>query len=66
MLTFLSIVAVYLLVGLLFAAWFVLRGMHRLDPVAQEAGWRVRLLLLPGAAALWPILLHKLRAEDSA
>jgi hypothetical protein len=46
----------YVLVGLLFAVPFVLRGVHRIDPVARESTLGFRLIILPGAVALWPLL----------
>jgi len=49
----------YLALGVIFAVPFVLVGAGRLDPVAARAPARVRLLFLPGAAALWPILLNR-------
>ncbi|HMQ47425.1 MAG TPA: hypothetical protein PKA00_08645 [Saprospiraceae bacterium] len=50
----------YLGLGLLFGAWFVFRGVDRLDPNIHGASWRTRLLLLPAAAGLWIVLLTKL------
>ena len=56
--------AVYLLVGLVFGAAFVLAGVGRVDPVARGASAAFRLLILPGAVALWPALALKwLRAS---
>ena len=49
----------YLLAGLLFALPFVARGIERIDPAAHGASWGFRLLVLPGAVALWPILLRR-------
>lgn len=49
--------AIYALLGLLFGGVFVLAGVGRLDPAARGAGWGFRLLILPGVAALWPLLL---------
>ena len=49
-------VAVYATVGALFAAAFVWRGAGAIDPVAQHAPLRVRLIFFPGALALWPLL----------
>lgn len=49
----------YLAAGLLAGGWMVFRGASRIDPDLREASWRLRLLLLPGAAALWPLLLMK-------
>ena len=46
----------YLLFGVLFAVVFVWRGAAKIDPAAVEGTWGFRLLILPGAVALWPIL----------
>jgi hypothetical protein len=46
--------------GLLLACWLVLGGLRRIDAVAAAAPWPLRLLFLPGLAALWPILLMRL------
>ena len=51
----------YLLAGLLFAVPFVLRGVNRIDPVAREGSWGFRLIILPGAVALWPWLIGRRR-----
>jgi hypothetical protein len=57
---------VYALVGVLFAVPFVLRGAARLDSDAVEASWGFRVLIFPGAAALWPwLLLRWMRAGGS-
>lgn len=50
----------YLLFGLAFAGYFVMRGAGRLDPVAAQGTWGFRLLILPGSVALWPLLLVRL------
>ena len=42
--------------GMLFAVAFAWRGAQRIDPAAQGAPWSFRLLIIPGAAALWPML----------
>lgn len=47
----------YLVIGLLFAVPFVLRGVNRIDEVARDSGWGFRLMILPGSIALWPLLL---------
>ena len=51
---------VYAALGLAFAVPFVLRGVDRVDRVAKASGWGFRLVILPGAAALWPLLLARL------
>ena len=49
----------YTLLGTLFAAAFVTRGIDRLDPAARGAGWGFRLLIVPASALLWPLLLRR-------
>ena len=51
--------ALYALAGLLFAAVFVAAGIHRVDPAADHAPWGFRLIVLPGAGLLWPLLLRR-------
>ncbi len=55
----LGALGIYLAIGLLFGLWFVAFGVGRVDPVARQAGAPFRVLILPGAAALWPWLLMK-------
>lgn len=51
--------------GLLFAIAFLAAGIHRVDPVAKESGLGFRLLILPGVAALWPLLLGRWLREKA-
>jgi len=53
-------VGFYLGLGALFALYFVLRGVDLLDHAAKGAAAPFRLLLFPGAAALWPVLLLRM------
>ena len=55
--TIILAVACYATLGVVFAIWFVFRGVERFDPVAQGGPVSFRLLILPGSAALWPLLL---------
>lgn len=48
---------VYAVAGAAFGAAFVTWGIQRVDPVAEHAPLGFRLIVLPGAAALWPLLL---------
>jgi hypothetical protein len=50
----------YILVGVVFAVPFVVRKVGTLDPVAKHGTWGFRSLILPGAVALWPLLLLRL------
>jgi hypothetical protein len=47
----------YGLAGAVFAAVFVMFGIHRVDPAAEGAPFSFRLIVAPGVAALWPLLL---------
>lgn len=49
----------YFGVGVVFAIAFVVAGVSRVDPAAANGTWGFRLLILPGAAALWPWLLGR-------
>jgi len=51
----------YLLIGLGFAAGFAFRWSGRLDPVARDGSPGFRVLIIPGAALLWPWLAVRLR-----
>lgn len=55
-------IVAYAGIGVAFALAFVLRGVRRVDPDARGAPIGFRLLILPGAAALWPLLLRRWRA----
>ncbi len=54
----LSLVA-YLGFGQLFALWFVFKGVQSMDPVASKTPLVIRLVWLPGAALVWPLLAAK-------
>lgn len=53
------LLALYGWTGLLFAIAFALKGVERVDAAAKESTWGFRVMILPGAAALWPWLLAK-------
>ena len=50
----------YLACGFLFALPFAFLGVGKIDAHASHGSWGFRLLIIPGAAALWPILLRRL------
>ena len=56
---FLDVLMAYALVGLLFGIAFVLSGIQTVDHAAAGSGIGFRLLVLPGSAALWPLLLAR-------
>ena len=49
----------YLLLGLIFGLFFVFSGVQQMDEAAQGSSWGFRLLIFPGAVALWIFLLPK-------
>jgi hypothetical protein len=56
---FVNALAAYCLAGLIFAAVFVSFGIQQVDRAAEHAPIGFRLIVLPGVAALWPILLGR-------
>ncbi len=54
----LAIIGIYLTLGLLFAIPFVWKGAPAIDSAAKGTAISFRLLLIPGATLLWPILLQ--------
>ncbi|MEM9065644.1 MAG: hypothetical protein AAGB51_09170 [Planctomycetota bacterium] len=56
---FLTVLVAYIAIGVVFALAFVTKGIAVIDEVARSAPLRVRILLLPGSVALWPILLMR-------
>jgi hypothetical protein len=57
--TLLAIAGVYLFCGLLFAIPFVLVGVGKIDPHAQQGSWGFRLLIILGTMFLWPLLAQR-------
>lgn len=56
---FVNALYLYLLAGVVFASLFLWRGAAALDEAARGISWKTRVLLFPGSAALWPVLLKK-------
>lgn len=52
-----ELIQVYAMLGIVFGLAFVARGAGRIDPLARDETWGSRVLIFPGAAALWPLLL---------
>jgi len=55
----------YLVLGLVFALIFVTRGVAAIDPAASGMPRLVRLLIVPGVAVLWPLMLWKWVTQKS-
>ncbi len=54
-----ALLALYAAIGVLFALVFAARGVGRVDPNARGAPLGFRLLIVPGVAALWPLMLRR-------
>ena len=55
----LGLAAIYLGIGLAFAVAFVTVGAARIDGGAASGTLGFRALILPGSAALWPLLARR-------
>jgi hypothetical protein len=56
-----SIVGLYLAIGLVFAIAFAFNGVNRIDPAARKSTVGFRLLIIPGSTAIWPLMLGRWR-----
>ena len=56
---------IYAAIGVLVGLIFAFGGAGRIDPAAKGKGMplRVRLMILPGIAGLWPVMLTKLLTQ---
>jgi len=59
--TIFVVAALYLIAGVLFAIFFLVKGIQKVDTTAHGSGWGFRLIILPGTIVLWPVLLNKWR-----
>lgn len=50
----------YLGAGLVFAIFFAVRGVNGLEEAARRGTWGFRLVIVPGAMVLWPVLLMRM------
>ncbi len=55
----LLLLGLYFTLGFLFALFFVSKGVRVVDSAAHSATFGFRLLIFPGAMALWPVLLKR-------
>jgi hypothetical protein len=54
-----NLAIIYVVIGLVFAVAFVTIGIGRIDSAAKGSPVMFRLLILPGVAAFWPVLLKR-------
>ena len=53
------VTGIYVLLGLLFAILFVIKGVDKVDEGAHGGSIGFRLIIIPGVMAFWPLLLQK-------
>ncbi len=58
--TLVWLLSIYVLVGIVFAPFFVLLGARRIDPSVKQSSWGFRFMIVPGVVALWPLLALRL------
>jgi hypothetical protein len=58
-LVMLYLVYAYLMTGLLVAIWFCFFGAGKIDAGAARSGIGFKLIILPAALLLWPLVLRK-------
>ena len=63
---FLILLLVYFLLGVIFSIYFFIVGAKKLDPLIADSKWTVRLLFVPGAIALWAVLLPKILKSNKS
>lgn len=54
--TFVWLLSIYVLLGIVFALCFIFAGIERVDAAAKQSAWGFRLMIVPGVIALWPLL----------
>ena len=54
-----NLLGIYTAIGVVFGVAFVIVGIGRIDPVAQDSTVGFRFIVLPGVALLWPLLLKR-------
>ncbi|HZE84523.1 MAG TPA: hypothetical protein VE035_09450 [Puia sp.] len=58
-LVILSVIGIYLGCGLVFAVFFVIKGVGRIDEGAHGGSIGFRIIIVPGTMVFWPLLLKK-------
>lgn len=60
-----TLLGLYLAVGAVVALAFATFGAGRIDPDAKGMPLQARLLVIPGAVGLWPLMLIKLFTQKA-
>ena len=60
----LIVAAIYLCCGLVFAIFFVTKGVTIVDEGAHGATIGFRIIIIPGSMVFWPLLVKKWRSAN--
>lgn len=60
----LTLLGVYLLIGIIFYFPFIKKGVHKIDDGVKAAPLSMKILIFPGTVALWPLLLKKVKKGE--
>ena len=63
---FLYALSIYCRCGIAFGFYFMIFGVSKIDPILAETKKRVRLLLIPGLMATWPVFMYSLFSKDAS
>jgi len=55
----LTVLGIYLLIGVLFSIAFLWKGVSKVDPAAADSSFFFKVLLFPGMSFLWIFFLPK-------
>jgi nucleoside recognition membrane protein YjiH len=55
----LAVLGIYLLIGFFFAIPFAIIAAKKIEPSAAGGTWGFKLLIIPGSAIFWPLLLKR-------
>jgi hypothetical protein len=55
----LYLLGLYLAAGAIFAIWFLIALIEKIDDSAAGAPWTFRLIIFPGCVVFWPLLVKK-------
>lgn len=61
---FLTGLALYLMVGVLFSVYFYAKGAAKIDEGTAGTPWHFKLIIFPGVVLFWSVLLIKLMKKS--
>ncbi len=59
------VIGIYLTVGILFAVWFVIFGITKLDESAKATGFAFRIIIIFGIVVFWVLFAKRLLFHET-